>query len=184
MDPRLLEVFQKQVTLQVNFANFSAQQINAGVKDQDINTIFFGIQNLLNAAANIAKALWGGGGKRAEQRKPLRDSIGIDDNSPLKVVSMRHNFEHIDERLDTWWQKSTDHNYVDLNVGAVETVTIVGNDEINNFRRYDAHSFDLLFWGEKFNIREIMLEVQRITPILQELVNKSRPDQAPPKPRA
>ena len=58
---------------------------------------------MLNAGANISKAFWGSGGKLAVERKPLRDSIGIDDKSPLRAVTMRNNFEHFDERIDRWW---------------------------------------------------------------------------------
>jgi hypothetical protein len=83
-------------------------------------------QALLTAVANISKALWGQGGKLGPQRKPLRDSRGVADTSSLRPTSMRNNFDHFDDRLDTWWHASAGHNYVDLSIGDVASAHLRG----------------------------------------------------------
>src|SRR5260221_13812861 len=88
MDLMLLRVFQHQLDLQCKFLLLAAQEVDQGVQQKNVERIFYGLQNLLNAGANISKALWGQGGKLAEERKPLRDSIGIGDDSPLSQVTM------------------------------------------------------------------------------------------------
>jgi hypothetical protein len=105
MDTFHLRVFQIQVLDQCQFLLLSANEVNQGLTQSDTNRVFYGIQNLLNAGANISKILWGQGGKRSEQRKRLRDSIGISDESPLREVTMRNHFEHMDERIDRWWSE-------------------------------------------------------------------------------
>lgn len=163
METRLLRVFQKQVLLQCDFLLAAASQVNAAVDQNDACACFFALQNFLNAGANIAKALWGSGGKRAEARKPLRDTIGIDDNSPLRQVGMRNNFEHFDERLERWWDESRGC-YIDL---LIRKAIFVGSAEIDKFRQYDPTTTNLTFWGEDFNLQEIISEVRRILPRLE-----------------
>src|SRR5690606_578758 len=117
MDTFHLRIFQRQVLDQCLYLLASARDVNQGLAENNTNRVFYGIQNLLNAGANISKMLWGQRGRKAEQRQRLRDSIGISDNSPLREVTMRNHFEHMDERIDRWWSKSLRHNYADKNIG-------------------------------------------------------------------
>lgn len=166
METMLLRVYQSQVRLQCEFVLRAASDINNGLSSEDNEAIFYGIQNFLNAAANISKALWGGTkGKMACERKELRDSIGITDASPLHEVGMRNNFEHFDERLDRWWEKSSHHNHLDLSV--VPRTAIRGIDDIDMFRTFDPQTTDLVFWSEKFNIQAVVNEIQRILPLVK-----------------
>lgn len=168
MEIMLLRLYQHQVLLQCEFALVAAEEINAGVAQRStdsIHQIFYGIQNLLNAAANISKALWGTRGKRDLERKPLRDSIGVTNASPLHEVDMRNNFEHFDERLDRWWKDSPHHNYIDLNI--MPRSAIGGVDDSDVFRMFDPATTDLIFWSERFNIQAIVNEIQRILPQLR-----------------
>ena len=102
MNTMLLRTFQRQVALQCRYIMLAAHDVNKGLQARDTSYTYYWIQNLLNAAANVSKALWGQKGKYAEIRKPLRDSIGVSDESPLRNVNMRNNFEHFAERLDRW----------------------------------------------------------------------------------
>lgn len=128
MDLMLLRMFQGQVLLQCEFMMVAAGELNRGLELMNTRHTFYALQNLLNAGANISKALWGSGGKRAKQRKPLRDSIGVADDSPLRAVAMRNNFEHFDDRLDKWWETSKRHNAVDLTIAPRSAV--IGVDSI------------------------------------------------------
>jgi hypothetical protein len=176
MDLMLLRQFQRQVTLQCKYLLASATQTQAALVNREIEGVFFGIQNLLNASANISKALWGGGGKKTAQRKALRDSIGIDDTSPLREVAMRNNFEHLDERLERWWADCPNHNIADMSIGGQNT--IVGLDRKEMFRFFDPQTTDVIFWGEAFNIQALVNEAQRLLPKLLAEAGKPRWDPA------
>lgn len=170
MQPQLLWMFQRQVLMQCEIVLRADEEITGGLERHDNQSVFSGIQNLLNASANIAKALWGQGGNLAAARQPLRDSIEVSDNSPLNEVRMRNNFEHFDERLDRWWRESKDHRFADTNV--MPSSAIHGFDEIDRFRAFDSKTGELSFWGDEFNIPEIVNEVRRILPTLREAVSE------------
>ncbi|RWP49513.1 hypothetical protein [Mesorhizobium sp.] len=165
MDSMHLRVFQGQVYLQCRFMLRAADDLNRALKSGDPEHVFYALQNLLNAGANISKAFWGGKGKKAAERKLLRDSIGISDDSPLRDVAMRNNFEHIDERIDRWWENSPAHDYVDINIGDVGGVA-----QQDMFRNYNMDTQKLTFWGEDFDVQGIVDEVLRILPMLKEKI--------------
>lgn len=177
METMLLRIFQTQVLLQCDFMYFAADELNAALRTQDINRsinrAFFAIQNLLGAAANISKALWGPRGSKSTERKELRDSIGISDTSPLRQVTMRNNFEHFDDRLDKWWVESPRHNCADLILGPAGALG--GLDEIDMFRIFDPASTDVVFWGQRFNIQALMNEVDQIVPRLRTALSRQSP---------
>ena len=142
----------------------AANELDGALTTGDITRAWIAIQSLLTAAANISKALWGQGEKFAAQREDLRTSLQIDDTSPLKPVVMRNHFEHFDEKLDDWWRDSERHNYVDMNIGPEGQVE--GADEIDVFRQFDPASGEVMFWSKRFNLREVIAEIQRILPIV------------------
>jgi|SRR5215469_372290 len=172
-----LRVFQGHVLDQCRFLLAAANEINAGLASRNTDQILYAIQNLLNAAANISKMLWGQKGKLASQRARLRDSIGIADDSPLRNVTMRNDFEHMDERIDKWWAESKAHNHADRIIGPKDS-TIVGIEPTDMFRMFDPQTTDVIFWGEEFNIRALVTEVQRILPLLQAEAKKPHWDQS------
>lgn len=168
MELMLLRTFQNQVLLQCEFMLFAAEDVNSalgGGGSDTVHRVFYGLQNLLNAAANVSKALWGQAGSLATERKTLRDSIGVSDDSPLREVTMRNNFEHFDERLDRWWAKSSNHNHVDLIVAPRGAIS--GADDIDTFRWFDSNTADLVFWSQQFNLQALIDEVKRILPALR-----------------
>lgn len=183
METMHLRTFQRQALLQCQFMLMAATQVdealNASVSagaGQTTRRVFYAVQNLLNAAANISKALWGSGGRLATDRQPMRDSIGISDSSPLREVTMRNHFEHFDERIDWWWANSVRHNYVDLSVGPSGVVS--GVDDSDRFRWFDPTTGDVIFWGQSFNLKALIEEVQRILPALQSEAAKPHWDPA------
>lgn len=159
MDPMLLRVFQIQALTQGQFVLFAAEDL---ANARDVFRIFFAIEGLLNAAANLSKTFWGAKGKKSEERKPLRDSIGLSDSSPLQDVDMRNNFQHYDERVDKWWKESEGHNCRDMDLGQWDFPAA-----IDNFRIYRRATGELGFWGERYDIKAIVAEVKAIMPKLQ-----------------
>jgi hypothetical protein len=116
-------------------------------------------------AANVSKAFWGAGRHRAKVaplRQALRDSLGVDDQSPLYDVGMRNNFEHYDERIDRWWTECPRHNLLDRGFGAPSVVSL---DDKEMFRIYDPDTARIIFWGEAFHMQPIASECDRIFPI-------------------
>jgi len=170
METMLLRIFQGQVLLQCRFVLLASHEVNSALLTGDTTRCFYALQNLLNAAASISKTLWGQRGEREEERKPIRESIGISNDSPLKPIGIRNDFEHFDERLEKWWKKSKHHNYFDLNLSS--RTGIVGVSEVDWFRNFDPQTGEVMFWGTDFNLNLLVKEIMVILPKLTAEVRK------------
>ena len=104
MDLHLLRIFQTQVQLQCEALLVAVHDFNSAMVTGDMEHAWIAIGNILGAAANVSKALWGSKKRREADRRSLRDSLQVDDTSPFFHVAMRDHFEHYDERLDYWWE--------------------------------------------------------------------------------
>jgi len=176
MDVMLLRLFQRQILLQTQAILMAAHDLEKALLVSDGIGMWVAVQNLLTAAANISKACWGQQERFADDREPLRLSLGIPDDSPLRRVVMRNRFEHFDEYLDKWWKGSTNHNYLDMSVmppGAVQ-----GLEEKEMFRVFDPTTSDLVFWGMRFNLRELIAAVQALHPVVS--AEAGKPHWEPP----
>ena len=181
MDTMLLRIFQQQVLLQCQFFQLAAYDLNASLVTKDRTRSWHAIQSMLTATACIAKALWGQSGGKAEERRALRESIGVDDDSPLRNCTMRNNFEHIDERIERWWAESANHNIIDLSFGSIRQ-SVRGLNDIEIFRIFDPGSGDVMFWSQDFNLQRIAGEIERILPKLWQEASKPHWDPRPAGP--
>jgi hypothetical protein len=144
--------------------------INTAVASANQDQLWVGCQMFLVGAGNLSKLFWGRKGKLREQRRPLRESLGVADDSPLRDVDMRNNFEHFDERIDRWWRESPRHNNLDRMVGSPNMVS--GLDNIDRFRVFDPSTGCIIFWGETFALQPIATEVERILPLAEREARK------------
>jgi hypothetical protein len=165
MDLMKLRVFQRHVADQCRIVIVSVPQINEAVAARDQDSLWVACQMFVVGAGNISKALWGQAGKLTLEREPLRDSLGVTNTSPLRIVNMRNNFEHYDERIDTWWDTCPNHNILDRMIGSPDAV--VGLSDTERFRVYDPTSGSIVFWGQQFELQPIATEVDRIFPIAE-----------------
>jgi hypothetical protein len=165
----LLWLHQKQVLNQCYAARFALGQANAGLEQNNQQMFWAGIQAFATACANISKACWGQGGRLAEDRKPLRGSLRIADDSPLANTDLRNHLEHYDERLDHWYRTSNGR-FADYVIGPPNEV--VGMAPINIFRHFDPQTTDVIFWGEHYRIQGLAIEIERLLPIAKQETRK------------
>jgi len=176
MELFLLRVHQRQIEHQCHAALIAAGQIDAGMNAGGVpggpgnirvrpnfEIVFGGIQNLLNAAANISKSCWGAGGKLTVERSDLRASLEITDTSPLANTDLRNHLEHYDERIDRWWRESERHNHVDYSIGPAAR-SIVGLEPRDIFRHFDPETGHIIFWGEHYDLKELVAAIRDLLP--------------------
>lgn len=172
MDGLLLKVFQLQVQLQCHailgaaersensLARRSEPDFRARMKAIDDG--WAAVQDMLAAAANISKALWGSGGKHSKARPELRESVGVTDDSPLRRAGMRNHFEHFDERIETWWKENANHAYIDRHF----TDDVGSAAKIDIFRNLHTATWEVIFWGDRYDLRDIIQEAHGLSELL------------------
>jgi len=123
--------------------------------EEGMGRVWIALPMMLTGAANISKALWGQGGRATTARQVLRQSLDVQDTSPLRDVSVRNHLEHFDERLDRWYAKSAHRNYLDRMVGPLSTIQ--GFAQSVMFRVFD-HTYD---WAARQTDVSALWESQR-----------------------
>jgi hypothetical protein len=169
LDLQLLRIYQRQIVYGCNAVLLGLEDIES----QDRNRLWYGVQNLIIGAGNLSKTLWGTGRsakereKRYADRQPLRDSLSITDASPLRQVKIRNDYEHLDERIEDWWDASSNRNWVGELIGPRGSVggSAIGDKDI--LRWLDPSTGDVIFWGNELNIPTVVDEVKRLLPIAE-----------------
>jgi hypothetical protein len=151
MDKHLLQNFISEIARQCRFCLIAYEDLHLAFQQRDINYInnrvWYSVQSFLTASGNISKLLYGLNNKQYNERTGLRQSLGIDDNSPFKNRDARNYFEHFDERLERWFNSSTRHNFVDSNIGPLNRVG--GVDEHDFVRNFDPERMAITFYGDE-----------------------------------
>jgi hypothetical protein len=170
VDTMHLRIFQTQVRDQCRFVLLATERVNETLKrvgdaaargdNRAVaaanDVLWFELQNLLTAAANVSKVMWGSGGKLEEERRPLRESLGVPDDSPLKNTDLRNHFEHFDERIDRWWTESPNHAYIDRIIGPPNAISGTSVTDVDCFRQYNPATNQANFWGVDHDIQAIV----------------------------
>jgi hypothetical protein len=179
MDVYHLRIFQREVARQCDFAlmayNDLEQALNqlkrVGMLEADLmNRIWYYIQNLLIAAANISKLLWPRKQKFQVRGRQLRSSLNVPQNSSLEPRTFRNHFEHFDERLEEWISSSRTQGFIDSNIGGPLPR---GADTKDYLRNLDDVNYILTFWGESYQLKQILQEIKTITQIARTEADRS-----------
>ncbi|HEV2810808.1 MAG TPA: hypothetical protein VGV93_10495 [Acidimicrobiales bacterium] len=200
MDPIALRAFQREVAKQCRFALASIDLLNranqtlAELWAEDFPSkesrqqtevtqyqLWFSIQSFLISAANISKLLWGTKAgtnaekwaKRKRERLQVRTSLGVADNSILKLSpEFRNHYEHFDERIEDWAERSSSACHVLLNDVIGATATVHGLDSDSFMRSYDPATQRLSFRGETFEIIPVVEAINQLLPVAIEAASK------------
>ena len=163
MDSRLLAIFQDELSTQCKFILLGGRHVNACLEAREPMLTWFSLQGMLISAANASKLLWGSRPQDALERLPLRESVGVTDDSPLRSRRLRNDFEHFDERLEEWFSSSQDHNYLGRNIGDPGGIVIQGRGiPDDRFGHFDPSTTIVSFWERSVSLQEIVTEVERI----------------------
>jgi hypothetical protein len=174
--PTILKRLQAEVARQCQFAILAFQDLEQAIQSEtlSIERVWFSVQALLIAAANVSKTLYSppkqnnkgfagindNGSKKkelAEIKKALRENLGVAENSILiskEVTGIRNAFEHFDERLYSWATLSKRHNIVDSCIGDISIFE--GIDPNDYLRNLNPNTWELTFQGKVYNLKTII----------------------------
>ncbi len=127
--------------------------------------LWFSLNALLNIVANVSKMLWPAKGRKLAKEFPdrgeaLREGFGVKDGSPLRYRTVRDHFEHVDERLESWWLESERHNIATRTLGPLGGAAFGGAlEEKEIFEQFDPASLTVAFQGDLFELQPIADEI-------------------------
>lgn len=185
MDDFLKWRLQMEVNRQSKFALKALDDMDLG-NEEDNSDFWYSMQAFLSAVANISKLLWGSGTtddqRRAaeEHRRPLRQSLAVSEDSPLKSRAFRNHFDHFDERLEKqfadWVRQGCKGGISDTFVGDIDELDIA---ELA-LRNFDTKTKTLTFRGKKLPIAPLIvhlsiLEEEAVTAVRSYLLENAVP---------
>jgi len=134
----------------------AADDLAAALRSGDMDRIWYSIQGVLVAAANVSKLLWPN--PRDEhipyRGEMLRQILGVPDDSPLRSRTLRNTFEHFDTRLEDWMLSSERHAFVDENVGPISMLPKVRDED--RHRHFDSTTWTVYFRGKAYELRPMI----------------------------
>lgn len=173
MDPRLLRTFQVEALRQCQHVRMANAQVR--FETDPVQSWFF-VECMIMAAANVSKIFYGAGSRQLEERRPIRESVNLGDQSVLRDLTVRNHFEHIDSRIQEWWDVSPDRKYIDyLSYGE----PYKHFHAINVFRNIDLHAGKVTFWGDDVDLVAILAQIGELIPRLGEALKGLPPPYAP-----
>ena len=177
MDENLEKRFLKELEIQCGFAKFALEDLNSCLSslenvrggftnngNNDVERLWYSIQNFLNAAANISRILWPSKRNYKERGRLLRKKLNVNDGFALNSRQARNSFEHFDERLHDWFfSLDKPSAAVDRNIGPIDSWNPSGDPDKKYFlRNFDQTKYVLWFRGEMYELQPMIKEIQSI----------------------
>ena len=122
-------------------------------------------QALLTAAGIVSKILWPPDAECAWRGYELRQRLGVPNDSPLRHRKMRNNFDHFDERLDTWAALPGRVIYMDSVISSKQSMDELVGETVppeKILRAYDAMTHTLYFAGDELDVRMLIHAIEDI----------------------
>jgi hypothetical protein len=146
-----------EIVIQSKFAEKAADQL---AESSDSVEVWGSIQSILVAAANVSKILWPAKKQYMARGEQLRDSLGVDDDNLLSDRTFRNHFEHYDERIEDWFERSISAVYMDSRIDPFEPTTL----SLPQFfhRSYNPTSRTLSFRNESIDLSAVLTALAEI----------------------
>lgn len=145
------------------------RQISPGVEQRELGLVFDALRLALHYTASVSRIFWTPSNRpnsKARSEK-LREVIDLASDHPLQSRKWRDHFEHLDERLDKWVERSP------REFTAVEMVLYADADEIvRNVAEssvavvYDEKSCGFLLFGDQFPLIQLEAGVTEIRELI------------------
>lgn len=162
MDDHFIEIYRMQILDQAALAENAYVGILGNEKVP--NRLFEHIHHFIVHASNVMKLVQPNAKEDTDFRKYRAIEIKkayptIPEINPSDI-NVRNDFEHFDERIDSWVINSKRHNYADKNI--MPAGAIGGLDQKDNFRQYDPQTKILYFACREYHIKRIYNYVQLV----------------------
>ena len=158
MDEFFVGIYTDQIKDQINEAEKAYTLILANSANHDV--LFSAIHHFIIHVSNVVKLLQPNTKDDNDFRKYRALSIikthpTVPQINP-KDIGIRNDFEHFDERIDSWVINSKNHNYMDKSIGNVgPSQAISGLKPKDSFRWFDFQAEVLYFCGNSYDLKSL-----------------------------
>jgi hypothetical protein len=162
MEKALLRYLQVEVEKQSQYAIIALQDMDEAFASGDGELFWYSVQNALVAIGRISRLLWPPDPLFPSRGRELRESLEVDDNSPLRALTFIEHFEHLDKRLETWYVTSEQRRFFDCYTEPLDVLADTAPED--RFRGFDSDRNAVLFQGEPYElgpVTEAVEELQR-----------------------
>ena len=160
MEKTLIRQFQVEVERQCQFAMIALQDMEEASANSDGKLFWYSVQNLLLAVGRISRLLWPPDPLFPDRGAELRESLGVDEDSPLKALEFAEHFEHFDRRLETWYVTSEQRRYFDSYTEPLDVLAETAPED--RFRGFDTEKNAILFHGEPYELGPVSRAVEEL----------------------
>ena len=172
MEKALLRHLQTEVERQCQFAMIALQDMEESSANGDGKLFWYSVQNLMVAVGRISRLLWPPDALFPKRGSDLRESLGVNDDSPLKARTFAEHFEHFDKRLETWQVTSEHHRFFDSYTEPLDVLAETAPED--RLRGFDREKNAILFQGEAY-------EVDPVSRVLEELQRRAETEMVKPR---
>lgn len=169
MDKILLKVLISEIENQCEMVKIAVEGINRFHNEEGVSGkyLWFNVQGLLIATANISKILWNYQRLESPEVVYLKEILKVDDSSKVKSRFFRNLFEHYDEHLIKWSSESNNKMISTLNI--MPKSTNIGISAKDTFKTYYSDVNSIIFQGKEYELKPIIREVARIFDRIKEV---------------
>ena len=153
MEKHLLRLFQREVERQCRFAIFAFEDMDNAFSGDAGHRFWYSIQNLLVAIERVSRLLWPPEKEASGWGKELRQSLGVEEDSPLRSRKIAQYFEQFEERLENWYESSESHRFFDSYTEPLDV--LASTKPGDRFRGFDTENDAILFHGEMYQLQPI-----------------------------
>jgi hypothetical protein len=139
---------------QSRFVLIAFDDLKTALPVNDHARVWYSVQGLLIAAANLSKLFYSGGPRKARCAK-LRAKLGLAADSPIAGRDVRNSFEHFDQRIAAWAASPDRKKSTDLLVGPRSA-------DWDIRRHFDSEKFIVTFGKDHFKILPAVEEARHI----------------------
>ncbi len=162
MDDFLLRIYLDQAKEECEAAFGAIKALNAALASSGHTDPFGPAQAFVHHAAAVSRIFWppGARDKKARQRSQrrgelLRQAIGLHSPHAVQARTLRDHFEHFDERLDDWAERSKNRCIVKRLVGQRRAIAGDAISDEDIIHHYDPTTNVYAFRGEKFDVQAL-----------------------------
>ncbi len=149
----------RDISTQCHFALLAWRQLDVS-HVPDIDTVFVAVHSFLAHTANASKLLTAKDIESDKRTNTVGGVLGVPDTSIIHSRTLRNDFEHYDERLQTWLtKKGANVNVGDYNIGPKNAISIPG---LVYVRHYDPTSKTFTFVDDDHDLSVLVEEVKAV----------------------